>query len=231
MMNAAKAVRASRRSFFWKLGAGISTTVASTVGLARPGAVETDDLSLRVAMLEDEKLLRRLHEAYQQAMDEGQHAEALGMFAADAVVLFNGRAFDQRSQGLSRLYREHFPAGNTGRRMQPAPGFELDATLQQNCVEIAADRLTATAAYPYSIQVGMPIESETSLASMARLHGEGVQTWWEGGVYNASYVKIAEGRWKIRRLEYNTLSRADYRPGRSYATAISVSPIPAHALA
>jgi hypothetical protein len=230
MMNAVKAVRASRRSFFWKLGAGISTTVASTVGLARPGAVETDELSLRVAMLEEEKLLRRLHDAYQQAMDKGHHEEALGMFAADAAVLFNGREFSQRGQGLSRLYREHFPAGKTGGRMQPAPGFGLDASRQQDRVQIAADRLTATAAYPYSIQVGMPIESETSLASMARLHGEGVQTWWEGGVYNATYVKAAEGSWKIRRLEYNTLSRADYRPGRSYATAIAVSPIPSQAL-
>jgi hypothetical protein len=229
-MDAAKLVRTSRRSFFWKLGAGVSTAVASTVGQARPEAAAKDDLSLRVALLEEEKVLRRLHEAYQQAMDKGRHEDALAMFAVSAEVLFNDRAFDQRSQGLSRLYLEHFRAGKTGGRMQPAPGFELDASLQQDRVEIAADRLTATAAHPYSIQVGMPIESETSLASMRRLHGEGVQTWWEGGVYNVIYVKGADGHWKIRRLEYKTLSRADYRPGRSYATAIATSPIPAHAL-
>jgi len=58
---------------------------------------------------------------------------------------------------------------------------------------------------------------------MARLHGEGVRTWWEGGVYRVRYRKdVAKGRWEIRRLEYDTLSRADYRSGRSYAQPISV---------
>jgi hypothetical protein len=31
------------------------------------------------------------------------------------------------------------------------------------------------------------------------------------------------GHWKISRLEYDTLSCADYRPGKSYAQPISVS--------
>ena len=32
-----------------------------------------------------------------------------------------------------------------------------------------------------------------------------------------------DSRWKISRLEYDTLSRADYRSGRSYAWPISVA--------
>ena len=83
-----------------------------------------------------------------------------------------------------------------------------------------------TSLFPYSIQVGMPIESDTSLAGMARLQGDGVRTWWEGGVYNVTYARdVVDGRWRITRLEYNTLSRADDRPGRSYAKPIPVSPI------
>lgn len=231
-MSTAEPSGTSRRSFFGKLGAGVSAAVASTAGLARAEGVKPDDLSLRLALLQEEKTLRQLHEAYEQAMDKGLHEQVIAMFADDAEVLFNGRVFDQRSQGVSRLYRDHFQAGKIGRRMEPAPGFELDPDLQQQRVEVSRDRLSATAAFPYSIQVGMPIESETSLASMARLHGEGVQTWWEGGVYNATYVKDAvDGRWKIRRLEYNTLFRADYRPGRSYATAMPASPLSARDLA
>ncbi|HEX4999421.1 MAG TPA: hypothetical protein VFY29_14430 [Terriglobia bacterium] len=57
---------------------------------------------------------------------------------------------------------------------------------------------------------------------MARLHGEGVRTWWEGGVYRVHYRKETAGQWKIGRLEYDTLFRADYRPGKSYAQPISV---------
>jgi hypothetical protein len=144
------------------------------------------------------------------------------MFAAEAEVVFNGGAF-RRIEGIGRLYRDHFQSGRTGRRMDPAPGFELAADQQRDSVAVAADRRSAQAAFTYSIQVGTPVESVTSLASMARLHGEGVQSWWEGGIYDISYRKdAASGRWQISRLEYRTLSRADYRTGRSYARSITV---------
>jgi hypothetical protein len=58
---------------------------------------------------------------------------------------------------------------------------------------------------------------------MARLHGEGIMQWWEGGTYEASYLKgIKVGGWKIQRLEYRTRSKADYRPGKSHAETIYV---------
>jgi len=216
----------SRRSFFWKVGAGVSTALASTAVMAGAAPRAADDSSLRAALLEEEMALRKLHQAFEQAMDKGLYDEVIEMFADDAQVIFNGGVFDHRSKGISRLYRDRFRAGKSGKRMEPAPGFELDADRQQERVEVSADRLSAKATFPYSIQVGMPIETETSLAGMARLHGEGVQTWWEGGVYQVSYRKDAvDGRWKIGRLEYNTLSRADYRSGRTYAMPISVSPL------
>jgi SnoaL-like domain len=106
--------------------------------------------------------------------------------------------------------------------MEPAPGFELTLDQQRESVEVSPDLRSAKAVFPYSIQVGMPFDTESSLAAMARLHGEGVRTWWEGGVYRVNYRKDAAGRWKIRRIEYDTLSRADYRTGKSYAQPISV---------
>lgn len=212
----------SRRSFIWKMGMGASAAVASAAGMAKGEASPAGNPALRAALLEEEKALRKLHHDFEQAMDRGLHEEIIGMFADDAEVVFNGGAF-KRSQGISRLHRDQFQPGRTGRRMDPAPGFELAADQQRDVVEVSADRQSAQAAFTYSIQVGTPVESVTSLASMARLHGEGVQTWWEGGVYNVSYRKeAADGRWKISRLEYATLSRADYRSGRSYAQSISV---------
>lgn len=202
----------SRRSLFRKLGAGVAAALASTAGLARTGSGDAGA---------DELALRKLHRAYESAMDQGLYDEAIGMFADDAEVVFSGESFRHRSTGLSRLFRERFREGKIGKRMQPAPGFEVAAERQQESVEISSDRLTARAEFPYSIQVGVPVETESSLASMARLHGEGVRTWWEGGTYDVSYVRDAAGRWRIRRLEYRTLSRADYRAGRSHATPIS----------
>jgi hypothetical protein len=216
----------SRRSFFLKLGAGVSTALASTAVMAGAASGDADDSAVRVALLEEEKALRKLHQAFERAMDKGLYDGVIEMFADDARVIFNGGVFEHRTQGVSRLYRGRFRSGKTGKRMEPAPGFELDADQQQDSVEVSADRLSAKAAFPYSIQVGRPIETETSLAGMARLHGEGVQTWWEGGMYHVSYRKDArDGRWRISKLEYDTLSRADYRPGRTYAMPIAVSPI------
>jgi hypothetical protein len=47
--------------------------------------------------------------------------------------------------------------------------------------------------------------------------------WWEGGIHEVSYVKdIQDEAWKIKRIEYRVLSKADYRAGRSYAKPIDV---------
>ncbi len=224
----------SRRSFVRKMGVGVSAALvpavvpaASAAGAeSRAGDDPALDPAQRAALLEDEKAIRQLHQSFERAQDKGLHDEILGMFAEDAEVLFNGGLFRTRDHGVSRLYRERLPAGKSGRRMEPAPGFELAADQQQEHVQVAPDRLTATAVFPYSIQVGTPIESESSLASMARLHGEGVRTWWEGGAYHVTCRKdAADGRWTISRLEYHTLARADYRPGRTYATPLPVTPL------
>jgi hypothetical protein len=217
--------RKSRRSFVREMGLGASAALAPivgmTAGMARAESGTTDNPA-RVALLEAEKALRKFHQAFEQAIEKGLHEEVIGMFADDAEVVFNGGVFTRRSHGVSRLYRDRFPAGKTGRRMEPAPGFELTRDQQRDSVEVLPDLRSAKAVFPYSIQVGMPFETETSLAAMARLHGEGVRTWWEGGVYRINYRKDAAGHWKIGRLEYDTLSRADYRPGKSYAQPISV---------
>lgn len=216
-----------RRSFLQQLGIGLSSAIGAAA-MAKPGnsAIvdgEAGSLSLQVARLEAEKALRALHQQHEQLLDAALIENAgmeslLALFAADAEVVFDGGVYAGRELGISRLYRQRFAAGHVGKRMHSAPGFAVAAELQQERIEIRADLQTATAVFPYSIQVGRPIESAASLASMARMQGEGVHTWWEGGVYEVSYRKdAAECSWQITRLVYNTLSRADYRAGRSYA--------------
>ncbi len=215
----------SRRSFIWTMGAGASAAVASAAGMVsgERESVTAADPVLQVALLQEEKALRKFHQVFELAMDQGLADEVIGMFAADAEVVFNGGVFNQRRQGVTRLYRDRFQAGKTGRRMEQAPGFELAANQQHDRVEVSADRKSATAVFPYSIQVGAALESDSSLVAMARLHGEGVRTWWEGGVYKVAYRKEIAGGWRIGRLEYDTLARADYRPGKSYAQPIGVA--------
>jgi hypothetical protein len=213
----------SRRSFIWNMGAGASAVLASAATMAGGEAAAPADPASQVALLQEEQALRKLHQSFEQAMNRGLNEELIGMFADDAEVVFNGGVFKQRNHGVTRLYRDRFQAGKTGRSMEPAPGFELAANQQRDSVEIAADRKSAQAIFPYSIQVGVPLESDSSLVAMARLHGEGVRTWWEGGVYKVAYRKDVADNWRIARLEYDTLARADYRPGKSYARPISVA--------
>jgi hypothetical protein len=71
------------------------------------------------------------------------------------------------------------------------------------------------------MQVGTPLISDLPLLEMARLQGLGVRQWWEGGIHEVSYGKEGD-TWKIKRLEYRVMSKADYKPGRSYAKPISV---------
>lgn len=218
-----------RRSFIWKLGAGMSAVVAAAVpAMARPltandkklkGSIA--DLSRRVSTLEDEKNITNLHRAYEDLLDKGMYVEAAGMFADNAEVIFNGGVFKGK-RGVTRLYCDYFSSGLTGKRIDPAPGFQLYPE-QQETIEVAGDGKSAKARFSYSIQAGAPIDSDSLLVKMARFQGEGIQRWWEGGVYELSYVKdTVDGSWKIMRLEYKTLSRADYRPGRSHANPISV---------
>jgi len=217
-----------RRSFIWKTGAAMSAVVASAVaGFSKSGADRStglqdqiDRLSSQLASLEDANAIRRLHQAYESRLNEGMYEQVVGMFAAAAEVVYNGGLFVGK-EGIRRLYCNHFAPGLTGKKIEPAPGFEPDPAQQLDIVEVAEDRRTATGQFPYSMQVGTPMTGNSSLVEMARLQGEGIVKWWEGGIYEASYVKVGES-WKINRLEYRAASKADYKPGRTYAKPIDV---------
>ena len=218
-----------RRSFIWKTGAAMSALLATAAaGVSKPKADQEEDLkaqidrlSNQVRSLKDANSIRRLHQAYESYLDKGMYEEIVNMFADEGEVVFNGGLFVGKNRGIRRLYCNHFSSCFIGRKIEPAPGFELDPAQYQDVVEVAPDRKSAKARFPYSIQVGRPLSSDSQLMAMARLQGQGIMYWWEGGTYEVSYVKNAES-WKIKRLDYQVISKADYKPGRSYATPIDV---------
>lgn len=219
-----------RRSFIWRVGAGMSAFLAAALPAIAKPTIANDkklkssvaSLSNRVAALENEKSIRKLHKTYEHLLDRGRYHEVLDLFADDAEVIFNGGVFKGR-HGVKRLFCSHFSSGMTGKRIDQAPGFQLDPE-QPEMVAIAPDRKTARASYPYSIQVGAPVESDSLIVKMSRLHGEGIRKWWEGGICKVSYARDTKtNSWKMNRLEYRVLSAADYKPGRSYARPISVA--------
>lgn len=220
-----------RRSFMWKVGAGMTAVLAAAVpGIAKTGNKNDTNLqsrlaclSRRVEVLEDENAIRELHNRLENHLHMGNYGEAVKLFTDDAEVLFNGGIFKGRKNGIRRLYEEQFSYGLTGKKIDQAPGFELNNGKQEDVIEVSEDGITAKAQFKYSIQAGAPMVSDSSLVNMARLQGEGITKWWEGGTYEVSYIKdVKDLSWKIKKLEYNVLSRADYRPGKSFAKPIDI---------
>lgn len=217
-----------RRSFMWKAGAALSAAVAYAVPSMSNRRSNQDDglnadvncLSNRLGILEDENTIRALHQTYETLLDGGRYEEVADLFAEDAEVVFNGGAFKGRKDGVSRLYDDCFRSGLTGKKIGPAPTFEVDSEPRQESIKVSADRLSASGQFSYSMQVGTPMTGDSSLVGMARLQGEGIVKWWEGGICDLSCVKVGEG-WKIRRLDYKAVSKANYRPGQTYAKPIS----------
>ena len=218
-----------RRSFLWKAGAAMSAVFASAVtGVSRYLADQdaglkdqVDRLSNQLGIQEDRNAIRALHRTYESYLDQGRYEEVVNLFADDGEVSYNGGLFDRRERGVRRLYCDHFRAGFTGKMIEPAPGFGLDSNWFQDIIDVAPDRNTARAQFAYSMQVGAPMASDSQLVKMARLQGQGIIKWWEGGIHEVSYVKEGDS-WKIKRLEYRVIAKANYAPGRSYARSIHV---------
>ena len=224
-----KQMNGGRRSFIWKTGAAMSAVLASAVAGISKSSPEhdaglkskVDRLSKQIGCLEDANVIRTLHQTYESYLDKGMYEEVVSMFADEGEVVFNGGVFIGKDKGVRRLYVDNFSQGLTGKKIEPAPGFEPDTVRLQDVVEVAPDRKSAKAQFPYSMQVGTPLISDLPLLDMARLQGQGILQWWEGGIHEISYVKEGDA-WKIVRLEYRVLSKANYKPGRSYAKPISV---------
>jgi hypothetical protein len=229
--NSAKRPNTGRRSFIWKTGAAVSAVLATAVpGIARTRInndinlkTKVNQLSNQLGTLKDENAIRELHQTYETCLNNGMYEDLVNLFVNNGEVVFNGGVFMGRNRGIRRLYCDHFRAGLSGKRIDPAPGFQVNIEQQQDIIKVTTDRKSAKAQFSYSMQVGAPIISDSQLVQMARLQGQGIMKWWEGGIYEVSYVKeIKDGSWKIKRLEHRVLSKADYRPGRSYARPISV---------
>ena len=148
----------------------------------------------------------------------------IGMFAEDAEVIFNGGVFRAQSRSEPPLSRS-FPGGQdrpTGWSRRRLRARCRPATRERAGVAGSAGRRTPCS--PTRSRSGTPFESETLARRMARLHGEGVRTWWEGGAYHVTYRKdVTAVHGRSAGSNIDTLARADYRSGRSYAQPISVS--------
>lgn len=218
-----------RRSFMWKAGAAVSAVLAASVpAMSMPNSGkddslnnEVDRLSAKLKTLEDETKIRELHRSFESLLDRGRYEDLVDLFSADGQATWNGGIFKGKERGVRRFFCDCFRAGKTGKKVAPAPGFEFDSEQLHEKIEIYGEHQTATARFPYSMQVGTPLLSDSVLVQMARLQGGGIMKWWEGGSCLVSFIKEVEGNsWKIKSIDFQALARAEYAPGRSYAKPV-----------
>jgi hypothetical protein len=213
-----------RRSFIWKTGSALSAVLASAVaGISKPKFDEAgtlkeqvDRLSNQLGILEDTNAIRKLHHAYGYYLDKGIWEEIVNLFADDGEVYFNGGVFKGKDKGVRRLYLDYFSQGFTRNNYGPLHGFLLDQTQEQDVIDIATDRKSAKARFHCLMQVGAQVVPDFPMMEMARLQGQGILQWWEGGIYENSYMKDRDV-WKIKRLDYRAIWQADYALGWAYA--------------
>ena len=154
---------------------------------------QVDQLSNRIGSLEDANAIRRLHQTYESRLDQGMYEEVVDMFADDAEVVYNGGLFTGKDRAFVACIAITSQPARTGKKIEPAPGFEPDPAQQQDIVEVAQDRKSATGSIPL-FHAGRDTHDLgiLPLVEMARLQGEGILQWWEGGIHEVSYVKEGE---------------------------------------
>jgi hypothetical protein len=202
-----------RRSFIRKIGAAITTgVVATSVPLSAKSddrsnsdtAIMAEVLSERIAILEAEKSISGLFKTYESLLNDGKYDKISELFVKDGESEYNGGLYRGRDMGLNRLYNIRFRNGLTGKKMDVTAGIK-----EGHSVEISNDHLSAFAIFPYAMQAGTPMLSDSVLVRMARLHGGGINKWLENGVCELILSrKSKDDVWMIKRLKYRTESKS-----------------------
>lgn len=161
---------------------------------------KVEELANQVGVLEDVHAIRRLQHAYGYYIDKCLYDETVDLFAENGEVHFMGGIFRGKA-GVRRLYVDRFRKNFTGGKNGPVFGFLLDHPQMQDVIDVAPDRKTAKARFRCTMQAGRHESAP-----------EGTRQWWEGGLYENSYMR-ENGVWKIQVLNYRPVWHADYETG------------------
>ncbi|MGH8220871.1 MAG: nuclear transport factor 2 family protein [Steroidobacteraceae bacterium] len=213
-----------RRSFIGRTGAFLALVpiaFTSTAALARAAKrrqvpVSHDErvlameremelMAARLASLEDTEAIRRLQHAYGYYLDKCLYAEILDLFADDGEIHIDGGIYRGKAS-QKRFYAGRLEQDVAGGAQGPANGLLLDHLTLQDVIDVAADRRTAKARFRVFVQGGSHDARKSASAA-------GPQQWWEGGIYENTYVKAEDERWRFARLSYRTVYQAPYEVG------------------
>jgi hypothetical protein len=209
-------VKSGSRIHLWGVVAGLSIVLIMAASCSNSDLAEkVEQMSNRLGILEDTQAIRNLHYAYGYYIDKCLYEDVVDLFADDGEVHFAGGIYRGKNEGVRRLYVESFLEGFTGGKPGPVHGFLLDHLQMQDVIHVAPDRKTAKARFRAFMQAGAHVTSKSPMGEADRKENREPTQWWEGGIYENSYVK-EDGVWKIKILNYNPLWHADYKNGWAY---------------
>lgn len=183
MTKAMNSMRSTRRSFL-KRGA----LLAAPLAVAAPAAVIADDgLKARLARLEDEAAIRKLHHVWLRRINSTTTSmktanAGTGDVAAPLLVDFEGSALDQTVRSIA-----------------------ADHAGEPDAIEVAADGTRAIGRFQCAVEIENAIAQDCTLARMAHAQGGGFVRQTERRMLKVEYAKIG-GTWAIAKAEFAPIS-------------------------
>src|SRR5262249_21813678 len=157
-----------------------------------------------IGILQDKNAIKELHYKYGYYIDKCMWVEAVDLFADDAEVRF-GNGIYRGKKGAYRLYVGWFQKLFTGGYNGPVYGFLLEQMIVHVTIDISKSRKTTKARGRGFLLGGVHKSKKDKITGVP-------DQFWEGGVYENTYVKEGD-IWKIKLLNYNLTFQADYVKG------------------
>ena len=164
------------------------------------------ELETRLARREDELDVRSLQYLYGYLIDKCMYDQVVDLFAEDGEVRFFGGVWYGKA-GVARLYIDRFRKRFTHNTNGPINGFLLDHPQIQTIITVSHDGRTAQLRGRSMMQAGR----HKDFTDPSK--GLGVRQWWEGGLYENTYVKGDDGKWRFKVLNYFPHWHADFDSG------------------
>ncbi|MCP5145983.1 MAG: nuclear transport factor 2 family protein [Gammaproteobacteria bacterium] len=170
-------------------GSGIP--IPAPTGTAPTTNATLEQLEERIAVMNDESLVRNLQAAYGYYVNRRMWDDVSDLFAADGVYEVSGIGVYQGPAGAGRGHQQRMgPAGLTD-------GVLNDRLQFDTTVSFAPGRREA---HVRGIEFGMLGDSKKG------------ESFWEVSVYDNRFVK-EDGLWKVREMRVFPLFKADYHEG------------------
>lgn len=164
--------------------------IPDPVGMAPKSNASLDGLEERIAVMNDESLVRNLQAAYGYYVDRRMWNDVTDLFADDGVYEFGGNGVYVGRDGVRKAHERMGPDGLT-------EGVLNDRLQFDTVVQLAPGRREAQVR---GIELGLLGDVDRN------------EAYWEVSVYDNRFVK-EDGLWKVREMRVFPVFRSAYSEG------------------